>query len=276
MPLPRGYISYNQYRSYRICPRRYAWVYVEGNRPVVNDKVFLGMVFHQVAEYYLNLKLKGTTPETGDVCHQFDQLFHQATGEAIVWTVPRERVYQRGRFLVRHFLAEIGPTLSPCWVEETFESVLEDEQGQRLSLKGIVDLVEPGHILTDFKTTVARWDETRSQNSLMQMWLYARLYRERFGVLPNLLRFRVLLSRKGGTVRSLISDHPVQVEKVDEAVRALFQVGHAIDQGRFDPVPGAFCRQCERLADCREGQAASHRGTTAVPDASSPGRGIGQ
>lgn len=255
MPLPRGYISYNQYRSYRTCPRRYAWVYIEGNRPVVNDKVYLGMVFHQVAEYYLKLKLQGTLPESRSVCHYFDQTFAQEMDETIVWTVPRDKVHHRGRALIKHFLSEIGPSLEPQCVEETFDAVLTDSHGYSLSLKGIVDLVEPGHVLTDFKTTVARWDDNRSQNSLMQMWLYARLYQERFGVLPETLRFRVLVSRKGGTVRSFISDHPMQPEKVREAVQALFEVGHAIDQGRFEPVPGFFCRQCERLAQCEEGLA---------------------
>ncbi len=53
MALPRGYISHSQIRTYKECPQKYFFAYVEGIRPPINEKVLLGEIFHAAIERFL-------------------------------------------------------------------------------------------------------------------------------------------------------------------------------------------------------------------------------
>ena len=58
MNLPKEYISYSQIRLYQSCPKKYYYTYIEEKETPINDKIYLGIIFHSVVECYLREKIQ--------------------------------------------------------------------------------------------------------------------------------------------------------------------------------------------------------------------------
>ena len=110
MALPRGYISHSQIRTYNECPRKYYFAYVEDIRPPVNEKVFLGEVFHATIERYFLQAMSGAPPAPEAVAALFKNAFDgPGSGREIVWHTPRRETRERGLAFLKHFLRSHRP-----------------------------------------------------------------------------------------------------------------------------------------------------------------------
>ncbi len=249
MALPRGYISHSQIRSYGECPKKYYYAYVEGIQPPVNEKVFLGEVFHAAIEHYFLRRIGGSSPAAKDVEAYFCAAFEDAaSGRTIIWQSPRRDTRERGLAFLRCFLEHVAPAVRPLMVEKELCAELP---GSGVLLKGVIDLVEEDYCLTDFKTTTGRWSDSRVRHS-PQMIIYKYLFDRSFGPVASRLKYEVFYGKKAGHVRH----QTLPVVPAPDAVESLLaMIGRVVEQvsaGAFSPNVTPFCRYCEFRALCRE------------------------
>ncbi len=104
MPLPRGYISHNQVRSYIDCPRKYCFAYVEEIPPLLNDKILLGQAFHSALEHYFGKRIQNLAVERAEVFAIFNDVFATLKeSENVSWSVPPGPTCERGQAFPRLF-----------------------------------------------------------------------------------------------------------------------------------------------------------------------------
>jgi CRISPR/Cas system-associated exonuclease Cas4 (RecB family) len=197
MDLPRDYISYSQIRLYQTCPRKYYYTYVKKIPAPVNDKIYLGIVFHTAVEYYLNEKIKKNVPVKERVLEHFAAEFDERQKEMnITWSDSPEETRKRGLAFVRYFMNEIAHTIKPLMVEK---ELWADLPNLDVKLKGVIDLVEEDFSITDFKTTTAKWSKSRIKGSYLQVVIYRYLFEKSFGDVISQLKFNILYSKNASS-----------------------------------------------------------------------------
>lgn len=249
MPLPRGYISHSQIRTYKECPQKYYFAYIEGIQPPINEKVFLGEMFHAAIEQFFSLKISGTTigeEEAGSVfCAAFDDASRE---REIKWQTPRRETRERGLAFLQYFLRHIAPAVKPLMVEKELSVELP---GTGVILKGVIDLVEEDYSITDFKTTTSKWSSSKARNS-PQMIIYKYLFDRSFGPVQASLKYEVLYAKKAGNIRH--QTFPV-IPAADAMEKLLELIGHIVENingGVFYANENPFCRYCEFRGLCRK------------------------
>lgn len=249
MPLPRGYISHSQIRTYCDCPRKYHYAYIECIAPPVNEKVFLGEVFHQAIERYFLMRIGGGQPEKGDVLNLYAAVFDEAeSGRKVSWQGPRRETQERGRAFLGYFLDHIAPAIRPLMVEKELTAELP---GSGVILKGIIDLVEEDYCITDFKTTTGKWPASRAQNP-PQMVIYKYLFDRSFAPLAATLKYEVLYGKHAGNVRHQTLPVVPDPGAVDGLLALIAHVVEGIESGAFAANVSGYCRYCDFRQLCRE------------------------
>ncbi len=250
MTLPREYISYSQVRLYQVCPKKYYYTYIKEIKTPINDKIFLGIIFHSIVEYYLKEKISSREPGNDALLSRFKEQFQESQKEReINWTEPTGETRRRGQAFVRHFLKEIAPEINPLMVEK---ELLGDLPGQDVKLKGIIDLVETDFSITDFKTTTAKWSKNRVKRSYLQMQIYRYLFEQAFGDVVSRLNFRIIYSKTAVNIKS----QKVSVKASDLDCSKMFDIiKYVVDNIRnsvFYKNESYACGYCEFKAICRK------------------------
>lgn len=249
MALPRGYISHSQLRTYNECPRKYWFSYIEGIQPPVNEKLFLGEVFHSAIERYFLLRINGDTPDHGALEDFFITTFeNEAAGREIAWGSPRRETRERGLAFLKHFLSHFAPAARPLMVEK---ELCVELPGSGVLLKGVIDLVEEDYAITDFKTTTSRWSDSRARNS-PQMIIYKYLFDRSFGPVPASLKYEVFYGKKAGSVRHQTLRVVPEAGALDGLLAMIAHVVERIGSGAFPANENPFCRYCDFRKTCRE------------------------
>jgi len=248
MPLPKGYISYNQIRTYRNCPRQYYFSYIENLKPPINDKIFLGVVFHDAADCYLKQKIRGETPGLNSILEYYARTFEKTSLESeIVWSENRDKSYKRGLSFVKYFALEIAPGLRPLMTEKEIQCSLPDSE---IKVRGIIDLVEEDFSITDFKTTTAKWSKDRVNKSFLQMMIYKYLFEEGIGGFIRELKFKILYSKNATGIRH--QEHSLRADDVnmDQVFEIIQFVIDNIEKGYFYKNEGYICNFCDFKDHC--------------------------
>lgn len=250
MNLPKEYISYSQIRLYQTCPKKFRFTYIDEIEKPVNDKVFLGTIFHSIVEYYLKEKISSREPGKEDLLVRFEEQFQKSQKEqTIMWDIPETETRKRGLAFIRHFLREIAPEINPLMVEK--ELVVELPELE-VKLKGIIDLVETDFSITDFKTTTAKWSKNRIKESYLQMQIYRYIFEKSFGDVITHLRFRIIYS-KG---ISGIKDQKISVKASDlDSTKMLDIINYVVTNirnGVFYKNENYTCSYCEFKDLCRK------------------------
>jgi DNA helicase-2/ATP-dependent DNA helicase PcrA len=250
MTLPREYISYSQVRLYQTCPRKYYYTYIKEIKTPINDKIFLGILFHSTVEYYLKEKIKSREPEKEILLNRFKEQFQENQKEQeINWTAPTGETRRRGLAFVRHFLKEIAPDINPMMVEK---ELIIDLPELDVKLKGIIDLVETDFSITDFKTTTAKWSKNRVKESYLQMQIYRYLFEQVFGEVVSHLNFRIIYSKNAVNIKS----QKISVKAPDLDCGKMFDIiKYAVENiknGVFYKNESYACGYCEFKEICRK------------------------
>lgn len=250
MPLPREYISYSQVRLYQTCPKKYYYSYVEKIQTPVNDKIFLGIVFHAVIESFFKEKIEREEPSIHKLMECFSNLFEEKQkGMEITWEFSQKETTRRGKAFIDHFLREIAPTVQPLMVEK---ELLAEIPGVEIPLKGIIDLVETDFSITDFKTTTAKWSKNRIKSAYLQVVLYRYLFEKNFGNVISQLRFKILYSRDTHIRHQEVN---IKARDLDQDYQQMFAivkyVVDNINQGVFYKNESFTCGFCEYKGLCR-------------------------
>jgi hypothetical protein len=249
MVLPRGYISHSQIRSYRECPKKYEYAYIAGILPPINEKVFLGEVFHAAIEHYFKARIGGAPCSNEAVEAFFCQAFAVAApGREISWKTPRQETRDRGLAFLRCFLQQVAPGTKPLMVEKELAAELPDGG---VLLKGVLDLVEEDYCITDFKTTTGRWSASRARSS-PQMIIYKYLFERSFGPVPAGMKYEIFYGRKAANVRRQTLAVVAAPTAVADLLAMIGLVVEKIAAGEFPARITPFCRYCEFRRYCRE------------------------
>lgn len=248
MPLPRGYISHSQIRTYNECPRKYFFSYIENIQPPVNEKVFLGEVFHSVIERYFLQRIGGVLPDNDAMADLYASAFDEAeAGRKVCWQGPRRETHERGLAFVKHFLEHIAPGVRPLMVEKELTAELP---GSGIVLKGVIDLVEEDYCITDFKTTTGKWPASKALNP-PQMVIYKYLFDRSFGPLSSTLKYEVLYGKHAGNVRHQTLPVVPDAGAIDNLLAMIAHVVDGIEAGAFAANVTGFCRYCDFRGLCR-------------------------
>jgi hypothetical protein len=242
MSLPRGYISHSQIRTYSECPKKYYFSYVEDIRPPVNEKIFLGEMFHAAIEEYFKKRINGTPFQDKETAAFFSDAFDRASAEReINWQTPRRETRERGLAFLRHFLTHLAPAIKPMMVEK--ELCMEiPEIG--VDLKGVIDLVEEDFCITDFKTTTSKWSASKARNSL-QMIIYKYLFDRSFGPVQSSLKYEVLYAKNAANIRHQTFKVVPEAGAMDNMLTLIRHVVDKIKDRNFLANETPFCRYCE-------------------------------
>lgn len=251
MELPRGYISYSQIRLYQACPKKYYYTYVKKIPVPVNDKLFLGVVFHSVIEYYFLEKINGSELSPEALLERFADTFASLQKEQeVAWEGPREETFKRGTAFVKYFMRHVAPAVNPLMVEK---ELVADLPGIDVPLKGVIDLVETDFSITDFKTTTARWSKTKIKNQYLQVVIYRYLFEKSFGDVISSLRFKILYAKNPTTVKH--QEVIIKPKDVDSDYSKLFDVvKYVVDSIRqevFFKNENFICKFCEFKDLCK-------------------------
>jgi len=251
MELPRGYISYSQIRLYQTCPKKYYYIYVKKISVPVNEKVFLGIVFHSVIETYFKEKINGVELSKEVLSEKFKETFTRLQEEQeVTWENPSEVTFKRGNSFVKYFLHDIAPSVQPLMVEKELIAQLPELD---VSLKGVIDLVENDFSITDFKTTTARWSKSKIKNHYLQVVIYRYLFEKTFGDVISNLKFKIIYSKNPPTVRH--QEIVVKPKDVDYNYSKMFDViKYVVDNIRqeiFYKNESYICSFCEHKEICR-------------------------
>lgn len=248
MGFPRGHLSYSQIRTFLICPRKYFYTYIEEIQVPLNDKLFLGTVFHATLEWFFRETLKGNPPGVPLVADFFVEEFKRCRdGNEIQWDDPQDQARRRGHAMLRHFMEELAPGFKPLMVEKELVVPLE---GYPVELRGVLDLVEEDLSITDFKTATARWSRSRVRHSRLQMVIYHYLFEKSLGGANPRQRFCVVYSRKGNQARSQFVDVAAEASDREHLFRVIAHVADGIREERFPRNEGFRCGYCEYRGTC--------------------------
>ena len=247
--LPRGYLSHSQIRLYSECPQKYYYAYIATIPTRINEKVFLGTVFHAALEDYFTRQINGSCPdEAAAVAFFLDTFETSAKEKDIDWKTPRRETRARGVAFVKYFLAHIAPAMKPLMVEKELNAEIP-EIG--VTLKGVIDLVETDFSITDFKTTTSKWSASRARNSL-QMIIYKYLFDRNFGHVHGSLKYEILFAKTAAHIRHQSLKVVPGPDDIAGLLVLLKHVGENISSGIFYPQPNPFCLYCDYCSLCRE------------------------
>lgn len=252
MGLPKEYISYSQVRLYQSCPKKYYYTYVKKIPVSINDKIFLGIVFHAAVEYYFNEKIKNAEPGNEKVLEYFTGEFDTLQKKReILWGISTKETRKRGIAFVRYFLKEVVPPIEPLMVEK---ELWADLPGIGVKLKGVIDLVEKDFSITDFKTTTAKWSKTKVKSSYLQMLIYRYLFEQSFGDVISQLKFKIIYSKNSSHIKHqevAIKAKDVEYSKMFDIIKYVVE---NIKQGVFYKNENFTCGFCEYKDICRSGR----------------------
>jgi len=248
MSLPRGYISHSQIRTYKECPQKYYFAYIEGIKPPINEKIFLGEMFHAAIEQFFILKISGTTLEEGEAGAVFSAAFDAASRDRkIKWHTPRRETRERGLAFLQYFLRHIAPAIKPLMVEKELSAELP---GTGVILKGVIDLVEEDFSITDFKTTTSKWSPSKARNS-PQMIIYKYLFDRSFGPVQASLKYEVLYAKNAANIRHQTFPVIPAADAMEKLLELIEHVVENINGGIFYANKNPFCKYCEFFELCQ-------------------------
>lgn len=233
---------------YRECPQKYYFTYVEAIPSPINEKVFLGQIFHETLEDYFTRRINGFSPDEKTIAAAFIDAFEaQAKQKEIVWNIPHRETRARGLAFVNYFLAHLAPAMKPLMVEKELSA---DIQEIGVTLKGVIDLLETDFSITDFKTTTGKWSAGQGRKSL-QMVIYKYLFDRNFGNVHGVLKYEILYAKNASRVRHQSLPVSPGADDIAQMLLVIEHVARNISQDVFYPQAGPFCAHCDFLSACR-------------------------
>jgi len=249
MELPREYISYNQIRLYQDCPKKFYYHYIKDIKAPINEKTFVGVIFHKTIEEYFKNKINGKILEREEVIEIFNSNFYEEKENSeVVWLTSIEKNKQRGILFVNYFLNNIAERIEPLMVEEDIEVYSSELE---VNIKGIIDLIEKDFSITDFKTTTSKWSNSRVNKSYLQMMIYRYILKEKFNFIPKELKFEILYSGKSNNIkhqRTKIIPNDFDEKKMFDILKYVID---EIKKGNFYKNHSYMCNICEYKDICK-------------------------
>jgi len=247
--LPR--YSASRVNLYLMCPRKWAFKYVEGAEPERRSAAMaLGRAVHSAIEY-MNLELlDGQRPEAKDVIRVFqaDFEFELDMGVDFKSNESANLLRRQGTDLVFEYVkAYVDRPVEAAEVPFTVP-LMDPETGEVFpyNLHGWFDVLWPEDTIGEIKTGARRFDENTLARKI-QLHAYAYAWRQLYGRDASIKVVQLLKTRRPELV-----EHDVRRSVSDDAwfVHLVSNVARGIEAGAFPPNAGWLCSDCEYQRAC--------------------------
>lgn len=253
----RGFISWSQLSTFRQCPLRYRFRYLDRLEPeFVASSLLVGSSIHSAIELFHRRQLEGGEPPTLDeLLSEFWEEWRSRVEESPEVRFAKNEdfssVHDLARRMLSAFLADDTSQIHgvPIAIEESILSNVLD--GNR-PLLGIIDLIikSPDKIIVrDYKTSRSKWNRAIAESSSDQILLYGELVQPLFPDKRLSFEFVVITKTKSPAVQlfSIGSDS----KRVVRTKRVPNLTLDAIATGMFYPNKSAMnCSGCPYRSAC--------------------------
>lgn len=257
----RPYLSHTQLSTYRSCPRKFAFLYVEKTNPDFQPSALLfGSALHTAMEHHYRARLEGQTVTPGELFHAFVGSWNdEVEARAVPIRFNKGEDFGSIREMAQRMIAAFleSPISRPAGrivaIEERFRVALDNDLPDILAKVDLVtQTTNPGsealHVV-DLKTSRSRWNEVRVAESAEQLLLYGQTVRSVSEGLPIKLHFAVITKAKTPVVQVL--DVPSEEPRLDLVRANVGQVWQSARQGNFYPNPSPLsCSTCPFKSKC--------------------------
>jgi RecB family exonuclease len=234
-------LSFSRIDTYRTCPRRFRFSYVDRLPTRPSPHLSFGTSIHGALESFHDRRLPG--PPTEDELLGF---LYEAWDSRGFEELPREEqvaYYRHAQQVLRRYHARPWPegrttAATEAWFEMpvAYEAVVVGSIDR-------VDVDADGHLhVVDYKTNRKARSRTEVAGSL-QLALYALACRHMFGALPQTVALDFVVP--GLTVAVHLDELDL-----DAAREAVLATAAAIRAERFETVPNRLCDWCDHRAVC--------------------------
>jgi putative RecB family exonuclease len=252
----RDYVSWSALSTYRNCPLKYKFRYVDGlPEESVSSALVFGTGIHSAVEQHYQSIL------SGDPKPDLDALMFAYRS---AWLPHDPDALQFGSTETRASLDTLASKMLTAFLNSTAASVqgrvlgVEEEIRGMLvegvpDLYGRVDLLTEDSdslIITDIKTSRGKWSQEQVEDSGEQLLLYSHLASEISPGKKIATRFLVITKTK----EPVVEEHVRGVEpgNVKRTLAGVERVWRAIESGVFYPAPSTMnCSSCGYRAACR-------------------------
>jgi len=254
----RNYLSYSALNTYRACPLRYKFKYVDGlPETAVSASLVFGSAVHRAAELHFNRLLAGESlPELDELLTAYHDAWRDQLETSEVQFGKSESATSLSQLAER--LLEAFRTSPAALPAGRILGVEEELRGAILpgvpDLLGRIDLLvetDDAVVIADVKTSRSRWSREQVEDSLEQLLLYSELVKAFMPGKSLRLQFIVLTKTKEPAVA--VYESAVDLHRVARTKRVIEKVWRAIEAGHFFPSPSAMqCPTCPFRQACRE------------------------
>ena len=252
----RDYISWSALSTFRTCPLKYKFRYVDGlPEESVSSALVFGSGIHSAVEQHYQAILSGE--EQPDV-ERLMFVYRSA------WLPHEPDAIQFGSSETRGSLDALATRMLTAFLNSPAASVRGrvlgvEEEIRGMLVEGVPDLFgrvdlltedSDSLVVTDIKTSRGRWSQEQVEDSGEQLLLYSHLASEISPGKKIATRFLVLTKTK----EPVIGEHVREVEPVavKRTLAGVERVWRAIESGVFYPAPSVMsCSSCGYRAACR-------------------------
>ena len=240
------------------CRLKYFFKYVMGESEPTQPNLHLGKTVHAVLQEWNQARWNGQILSVEDLEQHYDVFFDE--GDTVDWNSPEQRRDNKDR----------GRALLATYLEHTNIPFLEKPQGVEVyaeadlsrhglpSLCGVIDLVRPGGIIVDFKTSSqAPYSSMVLHTHGIQLTSYGVLYRDATGEKESGLELHHLVKLKKPKV-VITQAEPVTKKAVARLFRTLESYVDGVQREDFVPSPGLACAYCPFFKQCRKWEGGSN------------------
>jgi RecB family exonuclease len=229
-------LSFSRIDSYRNCPRRFRYAYIDRLPGVPGPHLSFGNSIHAALEAFYDRKLP-TCPTEEEL---LDLLYHAWDSTGFREQSREEQVafYRHAQDVLRRFHRREAPTYRlPAATEAWFELPV----GYEAVVVGSIDRVDVDddgrfHVI-DYKTNRKVKDRGRVAGSL-QLAIYALATRHLFGALPATVCLDFV-------VPGVKVEVPIDDIDLEGARATILDAAEAIRAERFEPTPNPLCDWCD-------------------------------
>jgi putative RecB family exonuclease len=252
----RDYISWSALSTFRTCPLKYKFRYVDGlPEESVSSALVFGTGIHTAVEQHFQAILSGDPkPDLNALLFAYRSAWLPHDPDAIQFgsTETRASLDALAARMLTAFLN--SPAAS---VQGRVLGVEEEIRGELVKgvpdLYGRVDLLTEDSdslVITDIKTSRGKWSPEQVEDSGEQLLLYSHLASEISPGKKIATRFLVLTKTKEPVVEEHVRQ--VEPENVKRTLASVERVWRAIESGVFYPAPSTMnCSGCGYRAACR-------------------------
>ena len=252
----RDYISWSAISTFRTCPLKYKFRYVDGlPEESVSSALVFGSGIHSAVEQHFQAILSGDPkPDLDSLLFAYRSAWLPHDPDAIQFggsETPASLDALASKMLTA-FLSSPAASVQGrvLGVEEEIRGMLVEGVPD---LYGRVDLLTEDSdslVITDIKTSRGKWSQEQVEDSGEQLLLYSHLASEISPGKKVQTRFLVLTKTK----EPVIEEHVREVEpgNVKRTLAGVERVWRAIESGVFYPAPSVMaCSGCGYRAACR-------------------------